>query len=88
LLVAESESQRVARARARLRSGDARRALEELRSLEQDEPRGLLVQEREALLIEALAAVGQRESARERAKAFLKRYPSSPHVRAVERAVE
>jgi hypothetical protein len=86
--VLESESQRMARARALLRSGNAARALSELSALERDEPRGLLVQEREALLIEALSAVGQREVARERAAAFLKRYPSSPHARAVRRAAE
>lgn len=85
--VAESESLRVARARAHLRSGDARRALDELRAVEQDEPHGLLIQEREALLIEALSALGQHESARERGRAFLKRYPSSPHVHAIERVV-
>ena len=60
----ENESQRVARARALLRSGDAPSALGVLRALERDEPSGLLTQERESLLIEALRAVGQRESAR------------------------
>jgi hypothetical protein len=84
----ENESQRVARARSLLRSGDARRALAALHALERDEPRGLLVQEREALLVEALWALGQRAAARERAAAFLKRYPSSPHARVVRRALE
>jgi hypothetical protein len=84
----ESEGQRVARARALLRSGDAPRALDVLRALERDEPAGLLVQEREAMLIESLAATGQREAARQRAAVFLERYPSSPHAAAVRRATE
>ncbi|HTQ05124.1 MAG TPA: hypothetical protein VMI54_14770 [Polyangiaceae bacterium] len=82
----ESESQRVARARALLRAGDATRALETLGALERDEPNGLLAQEREALTIEALAAVGRRDAARARADAFLARYPTSPHALAVRRA--
>jgi hypothetical protein len=83
----ENESQRVARARALLRSGDAPRALGVLRTLERDEPSGLLAQEREALLIEGLVAVGQRDSAQKRATAFLARYPTSPHAAAVRRAL-
>jgi hypothetical protein len=84
----DGESQRVARARAFLRSGDAALSLQELHALERDEPSGLLAQEREALHIEALAALGRREEARERAASFLKSYPTSPHVRAVRRAAE
>ena len=84
----DGESQRVARARAFLRSGEAARSLQELHALERDEPAGLLVQEREALHIEALSALGRREEARERGAAFLKRYPTSPHVRSVKRAAE
>lgn len=82
----ESESQRVARARASLRAGDANRALETLGALARDEPNGLLAQEREALAIEALAALGRRDAARARADAFLARYPASPHVLAVRHA--
>jgi hypothetical protein len=84
----ESESRRVARARTLLRSGDAAGALQELRMLEREESRGLLLQEREALLIEAFSALGQREVARDRAALFLRRYPTSPHARAVLRAAE
>jgi hypothetical protein len=84
----ENESQRVARARALLRSGDAPSALGVLRALERDEPSGLLAQERESLLIEGLRAVGQRESAQRRAVEFLARYPTSPHAAAVRRAAE
>jgi hypothetical protein len=86
--VVESESQRVAHARALLRAGDATQALRSLLALELDEPSGLLTQEREALLIEALAASGKRDAARQRAARFLTRYPKSPHATAVRRAAE
>lgn len=82
----ESESRRVARAHALLRSGDAGAALTLLDALARDEPNGLLVQEREALLVETLAALGRRDSARAHADAFLARYPRSPHTAAVRRA--
>ena len=85
---AASESQRVAQARALLRSGRAAGALEALQALERDEPNGLLAQEREALSIESLAALGQREAARKRAALFAVRYPTSPHLSAVRRAAE
>jgi hypothetical protein len=85
---ATSESQRVAEARALLRSGRAAQALVALQALERDEPNGLLVQEREALSIQTLAALGQREAARKRAALFAVRYPASPHLSAVRRAAE
>jgi hypothetical protein len=85
---AVSESQRVAEARALLRSGRAAGALAALQALERDEPNGLLTQEREALSIESLAALGQRETARKRAALFAVRYPTSPHLSAVRRAAE
>lgn len=86
-----SESQRVAAARSLLRSGRASAALAALaalRALERDEPNGLLAQEREALSIQALAALGQRDAARQRAAAFTQRYPDSPHLAVVRRAAE
>lgn len=86
--VRPSESQRVAEARAFLRSGRASDALVALQALERDEPNGLLVQEREALAIETLAALGQKDAARQRAAAFARRFPASPHLAAVRRASE
>jgi len=71
-----------------LRSGRAAAALAALQALERDEPNGLLAQEREALSIQALAALGQRDVARKRAAAFALRYPASPHLSAVRRAAE
>jgi hypothetical protein len=85
---AASESQRVAQARTLLRGGHASAALTVLQNLERDEPNGLLGQEREALSIQALAALGRRDAARTRASVFAQRYPASPHINAVRRAAE
>jgi hypothetical protein len=81
------ESRRVAGARASLRAGDARAVLAELDALDSSFPRGLLVQEREGLRIEALLSLGETARARELARRFLARYPASPHAPAVERAL-
>jgi type IV secretory pathway VirB10-like protein len=42
-------------------------------------PRGVLIQEREVLAIEALVRLGRAEDARARAASFRSRYPSSAH---------
>lgn len=74
------ESRLVMEARRALRSGDAREALRLLESATGRFPDGALVQEREALSIEALARSGQREAAARRAGAFLRAFPNSPHA--------
>lgn len=74
------EAQGVGAARAKLAGGDASGALEELRSLDREVPKGGLGQERRVLAIEALAASGKRDQARELAKAFLDANPSSPYA--------
>ncbi|HWA74231.1 MAG TPA: hypothetical protein VG937_17930 [Polyangiaceae bacterium] len=84
---ARLESQRVAQARALLHSGDPRGALALLQSVASEFPSGVLVQEREALTIDALLASGDRENARRRASDFVQRYPDSPHAPAVQRAL-
>ena len=43
-------------------------------------PHGRLVQEREVLAIDCLAALGEGEAARARAAAFLARFPVSPYA--------
>jgi hypothetical protein len=83
-----AESQRLAAARTLLRSGNARAALGALERLRADFPRGVLVQERESLEIEALVASGARATAEKRAREFLARYPKSPHAAAARRALE
>jgi TolA-binding protein len=74
------ESQRLSEARDALRRGDAASALGQLEELGRKFPGGVLVQEREALTIEALYKSGQRERAAARASAFLSAYPTSPHA--------
>ncbi|HEX6272458.1 MAG TPA: hypothetical protein VFZ53_05445, partial [Polyangiaceae bacterium] len=81
------ESRRVAEARALLRTGKPLAALAALSALGAEFPRGALVQEREALVVEALLASGRRDEARQRAREFLARYPTSPHAAAAKRAL-
>jgi hypothetical protein len=51
-------------------------------------PQSALVQEREALAIEALVGAGRAEAARGRANAFLDRYPTSALRRRIERSIK
>lgn len=74
-------------ARATLGSGDAREALRQLHEHEQRFARGRLVEEREALVIQALANVGRADDARERARAFQSRWPTSVYLPAVNAAL-
>jgi hypothetical protein len=74
------ESQAISEARDALRSGDDAAALAKLEALGQKFPAGVLVQEREALSIEALHKSGRSAEAAARADAFLKAYPTSPHA--------
>jgi TolA-binding protein len=66
---------------------DARAALELASEHARRFPASALVQEREAIAIEALGALGRGEEARARAAAFLERYPGSALRRRVERSV-
>jgi outer membrane protein assembly factor BamD (BamD/ComL family) len=74
-------------ARRVLRAGDPLRALTLLDAARARFPEGILVQEREALSIEALVRSGQRALATKRAEAFLRTYPKSPHGADVKRVV-
>lgn len=71
-----------------LRAGNPSRALAVAREHEQRCPAGALVQERERIAIEALVDLGRSDQARARARAFEERYPSSPHVGRIRRALE
>jgi hypothetical protein len=73
------ESAMILGARRVLRAGDPARALTLLDAARTRFPDGSLVQEREALTIEALVRSGQRALATKRAEAFLRDYPKSPH---------
>ena len=81
------ESEMILGARRVLRAGDPLRALTLLDAARARFPEGILVQEREALSIEALVRSGQRPLATKRAEAFLRAYPKSPHGADVKRVV-
>ncbi len=81
------ESRAVARARTMLQQGNARGVLSELGAIDRNYPRGVLLQERAALRIEALLAVGDRARARDEAERFLALHPDSPHAPAVQQAL-
>ncbi len=72
----QEESRETREAREALRRGDAAGALGMLEQIRARHPGGILVQEREALTIEALARSGRRAEASTRAAAFLKAYPT------------
>ncbi|HEY3498081.1 MAG TPA: hypothetical protein VGK73_25455 [Polyangiaceae bacterium] len=82
-----AESRLVAKAKVLLRAGDARGVLASLAELDRAYAGGVLIQEREALRIEALLALGDRAAARRLAESFLARYPKSPHAAAAGRAL-
>lgn len=73
------ESRLLTDARSALRGGDVSGALLLLRRLTREMPRGELLQERQVLMIEALAASGELARARKLAAAFVETHPSSPH---------
>jgi outer membrane protein assembly factor BamD (BamD/ComL family) len=74
------ESVAVVEIRGALRGGDPLGALRLLDQARSRFPDGALTQEREALAIEALAKSGQRAAASQRAAAFLRAFPRSPHA--------
>jgi len=63
--------------RARLSNGDTSGALAKLDDYSRTYPRGRLVLEAEVLRIDALSRAGQRDQAKKRAEAFLRRHPNS-----------
>ncbi|HKQ70905.1 MAG TPA: hypothetical protein VJT73_16275 [Polyangiaceae bacterium] len=77
---ARQETRLVASAREALRAGHVGVASGLLEQARVRFPRGVLLQEREALAIEALVQSGQRGLAMERAQSFYRNYPQSPHV--------
>ena len=74
-------------ARSRLAHGDLQGASEVLATSKAKFPNSRLAQEREAATIELLRRSGDSAAAAARARAFLSKYPSSPHARQVERAL-
>jgi hypothetical protein len=72
-------------ARAALREGDPARALRVLARHEADYADGQMVEDRDALHVQALCDAGRLEDARTEARAFARAYPGSPHAARVEK---
>jgi hypothetical protein len=70
----------LADANRRLARGDAQGALETIRAADVRFPKGALEEERRALLVQALAEIGDRAAARAEALRFARDFPSSPYV--------
>jgi hypothetical protein len=82
------ESAIVTEARAKLQGGDPRGTLATLARLHPTGQNAVLVQEREVLTIQALSALGDTETARRRAKAFVAAHPTSPHTPQIRRIAD
>ncbi|MCA9706522.1 MAG: hypothetical protein KDK70_11785 [Myxococcales bacterium] len=80
------EARLVARARSSLAS-DPARALSLTQDAEEEFPRGQLVEERQAIAVQALVALGRHDQARRQGAAFLARFSHSAHAAAVRRAL-
>jgi hypothetical protein len=82
------ENRMLGEARDALRRGDAAGALARLEEVRARFPDGEMIQEREALAIDALYRTGQRAAASARAAAFLRAYPTSPHATRIQGFVQ
>ena len=70
----------VGQARDMIRGGRAANALMLLEQARREFPNGIVAEERDALIVEALVATGQRVLAMQTAQLFLTSYPFSPHT--------
>jgi len=84
----EAETRALRRARAELRLGKLADAFATLEASRRQFSAPELYQEREALMIELLSRSGQTTSAKQRAHAFLTRFPESPHAQQIRRLTE
>ncbi len=76
----QAEAAALRNARSELRAGKLADAFATLEASQRQFTAPELYQEREALLIELLSRSGRTAAARERARAFLARFPDSPHA--------
>jgi len=83
----DAEASMLAKVRSELRSGNPRAAGALLNQLQSTVPRGQLGQERDVLAVEVLAANGNTEAAKRKARAFIVAHPTSPHSARLERLV-
>jgi outer membrane protein assembly factor BamD (BamD/ComL family) len=84
----EREIALLARARAKLRAGDAHGAQATLAQMQSQFPDRALRQERLVLGILAQNALGNREAARRSALLFVKAHPESPHDAQLARLID
>jgi hypothetical protein len=82
----QREAELVAKARRSL-THEPERALRLTTKLVREFPSGLLAEERDAIAIRALAALGRTQEAKRRAEAFLASHGEGPHAEAIRRAV-
>lgn len=82
---APSEGTLLTQAHEALLRGDPAKALATTAEHARIHPRGQLVQEREAIAIEALIRAGRSDEARRRASAFHQRWPTSSHRDRIDR---
>jgi len=83
----EAETRALRRARDELRANKLADAFATLEASRRQFSAPELYQEREALMIELLYRSDQRAAAEQRANAFLRRFPESPHVQQIRRLV-
>jgi hypothetical protein len=74
------------KARTALSVGQGKRALRFVRRHRRTYPQGLLVEERQSLMVQILVRLGHRDKAKAKAKAFVKSFPRSGHRKEVEKA--
>ena len=79
----EAETRALRRARDELRTGQLADAFATLEASQRQFSAPELYQEREALMIELLDRSGQKAAAAQRARAFLSRFPESPHAQQI-----
>jgi hypothetical protein len=84
----EEETRALRRARDELRAGNLTAALATLEASQRRFSAPELYQEREALMIELLARSGQHAAAEQRVRAFLARFPESPHAQQIRQFIE
>ena len=82
-----AEASLVDRAKTNL-SGSPSKALELANQAKREFPNGMLVEEREAIAVQALAKLGRSEQAKQRGERFLSRFARGAHASAVRSALE
>ena len=75
-------------ARGALARGEATEAIDAVNRHEKEYADGALVEEREALAIKSLVALGRRDEARSRAARFERRFPNGLMLHAVKATIE